>query len=121
MEYQSERTLDAACAPGVRYTISRMSLARRVELTRRMWELAGKSEFLEAGGGARERLEAALLARQIDGEYLRWGLRAIEGLTIDGVAATPEALAASGPEDLCREVVAAIRTECGLSEEERKN
>jgi hypothetical protein len=43
------------------------------------------------------------------------------GLEVDGVAATPELLASAGPEDLFREVVSAIKAECGLSETERKN
>jgi hypothetical protein len=40
---------------------------------------------------------------------------------LDGQPATPETLAAAGPEDLCREVVAAIKAESGLTEAERKN
>ena len=32
--------------------------------------------------------------------YLQWGLMTIEGLTIDGEAATPAQLLAKGPDDL---------------------
>jgi hypothetical protein len=48
-------------------------------------------------------------------------LQAVEGLELDGAPATPESLAGSGPEELFREAVAAVRAEAGLSEAERKN
>ena len=78
-------------------------------------------EFLEAGEDAREKLEAAVLAAEIDRAYLEWGLVAIEGLEIDGEAATPAALIGRGPLDLATEILARIKAECGLSEDERKN
>ncbi len=121
MEYQSEVVLESKCAPGVRLTIARISLGRRIELTRRIWEMAAKAEVLEAGSDQREKLEAALLASEVNRIYLAWGLVKIEGLMLDGQPATPETLIAAGPEDLCREALAAIKAECGLSEEERKN
>ncbi len=49
------------------------------------------------------------------------GWRAVEGLIIDGEAATVTQLLEKGPEDLAREIVGAIREQCGLSEAERKN
>jgi len=121
MQYESEKTAEAATAPGVKYTIARISLGRRIELTRRMWELARKVECLEAGEDPREKLEGALLAGEIDRLYLNWGLIRVEGLTLDGQTATPESLIAAGPEELCREILAAVKAECGLTEEERKN
>ncbi|MCX6638536.1 MAG: hypothetical protein NT090_26070 [Acidobacteria bacterium] len=68
-----------------------------------------------------ERAEAALLGREADRVYLEWGLVSVEGLEIDGEAATLEGLIASGPEPLCDEILRAIQAECGLSAEERKN
>ncbi len=121
MNYQSEASYEAKSAPGVKFTIARVSLGRRIELTKRIRELAAKLEFLEAGEDPREKLEAAVLAREIERAYLRWGLVRVEGLAIDGEAATPEALVEKGPEELCREVLGAIRAECGLSEAESKN
>ena len=53
--------------------------------------------------------------------YLRWGLREISGLLIDGEAATHELLLDRGPEDLVREILTSIRSECGLNPEESKN
>ncbi len=121
MEYASERRIDSGALPGAWFTIARMSFEGRLELTRRIWHLAGKVEHLEAGGDARAKLEAALVAGEIDREYLKWGLRTVGGLTVDGEEATPELVIARGPEALCREAVAAIKAECGLSADEVKN
>ncbi|MFL6546033.1 MAG: hypothetical protein ACJ8LM_12750 [Candidatus Udaeobacter sp.] len=68
-----------------------------------------------------EQTEAALadlLAKKL---YLEWGLAQIDGLTIDGNPAGVELLISKGPELLCDEIVAKIRAEIGLTEEERKN
>ena len=121
MEYNSTATLASVVAEGVSFTITRMSFGRRIELTRRIRELGRKVEFLEAGEDFREKIEATLVASEVDKLYIEWGLQQIEGLQIDGQAATPEILVSAGPEELCKEIVAAIRTECGLNEEERKN
>jgi hypothetical protein len=121
MEYASEARIESKTTAGVWFTIARMSFGRRIELTRRIWELAGRIEHLEAGGDARGKLEAALVGAEIDRVYLGWGLRKIEGLVIDGEPATPETAVAQGPEELCREVAAAIKAECGLTPEETKN
>ncbi len=43
------------------------------------------------------------------------------GLTVDGIAASPELLAERDRRNLFREALAAVRKELGLSEEERKN
>jgi hypothetical protein len=121
MEYTSSETIDSTGAPGVGYTLAKMSFGRRVELTRRIRELAGRKEFVEAGDSPNEKMEAGLLAFEIDRVYVLWGLKEVTGLTIDGLPATPESLAASGPEEIFREVLAAVKQQCGLSEAERKN
>ncbi len=121
MEYTSSETVSSLAAAGVRYTVAKISFGRRVELTRRIRELAGRKEFAEAGDTPNEKMEAALLASEIDRIYLMWGLLEVTGLELDGQAATPESLAASGPEELFREALAAVKRQCGLSEAERKN
>jgi len=68
-----------------------------------------------------EKLEAAVLAAEIDRVYLGWGLEEIAGLTIDDEPATPESLIDKGPMDLAREILSRVKRECGLSEDERKN
>ncbi len=87
----------------------------------RVRDLASKLEFFEAGSGNKDRVEADILSAEIDQLYLRWGLREVSGLTIDGRPATPDLLASSGPEDLFVEALNAVKSECGLSEAERKN
>jgi hypothetical protein len=77
--------------------------------------------FLESGSDLQERVEANLLAQEIDEMYLRWGLASIELLSTDGEPSTVESLIEKGPESLAREIVRAIKAECGLSNEERKN
>jgi hypothetical protein len=119
--HQSWAWFDAHTWAGVRYRIVAMSVARRIELARRIREIGRRLEFLEAGNDAREKLEAVVLAGEIDRAYLEWGLEAVEGLSIDGEAATPEMLIEKGPVDLAEEILARIKGECGLSEDERKN
>ena len=122
MTYESSKQVESKECAGVRFTVQRMSFGRRLELTRKVRELLGRLEFVRAGpGGPADDAEAALLAGEIDREYARWGLTAIEGLEIDGQPSTPEMLIERGPEKLLAEVLDAIRHEAGLDEEERKN
>ena len=122
MQYESEIEVESTAAPGVRLAVRRMSFARRLELTRRVQELAKKLAFLSAGeASADNEAEIALLAAEIDREYLSWGLARVEGLEIDGEPATPASLVEAGPEELVREALLAVRREAGLNEAERKN
>jgi len=106
---------------GVTFSINRISFGRRMELSRQVREISQRAAFLEAGNELREKIEASLLAQEIDAMYLRWGLVSIDGLTIDGEAATAVQLIEKGPEELMREIVSTIRGQCGLNEAERKN
>jgi hypothetical protein len=121
MTYESVVEVDSKIALGVRFTVARMSFGRRVDLMRRVRELARRAEFLEAGTQPGEKMDAGLLQAEIDRLYLGWGLRAVSGLVLDGGHASPELLAESGPEELFREALAAVRAETGLTDEERKN
>lgn len=121
MTYESMKLVDSQVAPGVRYTIARMSFGRRIDLMRRVRELARRIEFLEAGEDAGAKMEAGLLRAEIDRLYVDWGLRSVTGLEVDGAEATPLSLLESGPEDLFREALEAVRAETGLTEAERKN
>jgi hypothetical protein len=121
MKYESTVRIDSAVMPGVQFCVQRMSFGRRVELTRRIRELAERVEFLNAGESAKEKLDAALLSADVDRTYVLWGLRGVEGLELDGIPATPESLVSEGPEDLLREALTAIKAECGLSDDEIKN
>jgi hypothetical protein len=120
MNYASWLERESRAAPGVTFVLAKMSFGRRLELMRRLREIAQKVEFLEAGD-AREKIEAALLTSEIDRLYVMWGLKEVRGLELDGTPATPESLAAAGPEHLFREAVDMVKAECGLTETERKN
>jgi hypothetical protein len=118
--YESEAVVESRLHPGLRYRIRRMSFARRLELMRRVRELARRMEFLGAGKDPADKMDAALLQAEIEQLYVAWGVKAVEGLRVDGVIAGPDLLA-TGPEDVFREALAAVRREIGLSEEETKN
>ena len=121
MDYSREVTIESRTLPGVRFTIERPSFGRRMELVEQIRDLGEKLEFLEAGKSLRERLDAAIVAARIDRAIVNWGVKRIEGLTIDGAAPTAGQLADECPEELFREVAAAIKAQLGLSEFERKN
>lgn len=107
--------------PGVEFVIVRMTFGRRLELMKRVRDLAVRIEYFEAARDEKNRMESSLLGAEMDRLYLAWGLEEIRGLEIDSAAATPESFAELGPEPLVYEALAAIRAECGLSEAERKN
>jgi len=119
--YESVVAIRSKARPVVTFVINRVSFGRRMELSRRAREISRKAEFLEAGGQLGDKIEAGILAQEIDAMYLGWGLVSIRGLTIDGEAATVERLLEKGPDEVTREIVEAIKAECGLSEGERKN
>ena len=94
----------------MRYGIVRVSFGRRIELARRIREIGRKVEYLEAASDVREKLEATVLAAEIDRAYLEWGLDGVEGLEIDGAAATPAMLIERGPVELAMEILARIKS-----------
>ena len=119
--YQSVVWFESLVRPGVRCGILRVSFGRRIDLARRIREVGRKAEYLDAGGEVTDKLEAAVVAAEIDRAYLEWGWTSVEGLEIDGVAASPGMAIDAGPVELAAEVLARIKSECGLKEDERKN
>jgi len=119
--WNSRKVVVSEEVPGVEFVIARMTFGRRIELMREVRDLAARLEYFEAGRDARNDMEASLLGAEIDRLYLRWGLEEIRGLELDGVPATVESLIEKGPEELLFEALAAVKTECGLLENERKN
>lgn len=119
--YESTAWFDSESVPGVRFAVSRMSLGRRIALTRKVREIARNAEFLEAGQSTQEKMEAALMLAEVERIYLEWGLVGIEGLEIDGQAATPETAIERGPIRLAMEMLGRVKQEAGLSEDETKN
>lgn len=120
MEYESAITVESA-RPGVKLRVARMSFGRRLELMRQVRDLARQIEFLEAGGSPGDGMDGGLLRAEIDRMLVRWGVAGVSGLQVDGAEATAETLIASGPEDVFREALDAVKRQAGLSEEERKN
>jgi hypothetical protein len=121
VSYESAVTIESRVLPGVNFVINRISFGRRMDLSRRVREISQRTEFLEAGSELGEKIEAGILAQEVDAMYLRWALVAVDGLKIDGEPATVDQLVDRGPEELSREIVVAIKEQCGLSEAERKN
>jgi len=121
MTYESVSVVESKTAPGVKYSIARMSFARRVELMRQIRELARRMEFLEAGQAPGDKMDSTLVQAETNRLYLIWGLVEVSGLEVDGAAATPAVLAERGPESLFQEALAAVKAETGLSRTERKN
>ena len=121
VNYLSERTIESSVLAGVTFSIVRMSFGRRLELAKQLRSVCSRLEHANAGTSLDDRLEAALLAGDIDRMYIEWGLVRVDGLEIDGEPVTPSSLSDKAPEPFCREVLAAIKAECWLGEEERKN
>jgi hypothetical protein len=118
--YSSLLRYESKVMQGVKYAIRRVSLSQRIELTKKARELSIRHEFLRAGDAA-DQLEASLADLLVRRLYLEWGLAELSGLRMDGQRATVELLIEKGPEPLSEEIIAAIRAQLGLSEEERKN
>ena len=107
--------------PGVKYRVVRMSVGRRLDLTKRLRELMKQAEFLEASTVPQDKVQAAVLNGEVDQLYWGFGLEAIEGLDINGEPATPEIQYDRGPEALSREILTHIKASCTMSEAETKN
>jgi hypothetical protein len=118
--YSSLSWHESQTVKGVRFATRRISLAQRIELTRRAQELTLRYEFLKSGNTS-DQLEAALSDLLVRKLYLEWGLVQLEGLAVDRQPASAELLIEKGPEELSDEIIAVLQGEIGLSEEERKN
>jgi hypothetical protein len=121
MTYESTLSVKSTVCPDVTFTIRRVSVARRLELLRKVRELSARMEFYKAGARLDDKLDASIASAEVESLYVTWGVAKVDGLTIDGVDATAESLAASGPEELLREAATLVRAQLGLNEDQRKN
>ncbi len=121
MELTTALRRESQVLPGVAYTIRQVSFGGRLQLTRQISELLRKYQFHEAGDSPADRAEAACLAGEIDRLYLEWGLLSVDGLIVDGRNCDAAAAIECAPERLCAEILSAIKRECALPDEERKN
>ena len=107
--------------PGVKYRVVKMSMGRRIDLTRRVKDMMKKLEFLNAGSSTNDKVDAAILAGEMDRLYWDFGLEAIEGLDINGEQTSLNGQFEKGPEDLSREILMRIKQNIQLSQDEQKN
>ena len=122
MTYNSSTEMESQAIPGVRFRLRRVSFGRRLVLARLLRDrLEAITKLSLAAESEARAAETALLNAEIDAIHLRWGLAAIDGLEIDGAPATADSLIDAGPEELVREILAAVRHETGLGADERKN
>lgn len=119
--WESRKHIRSEQRPEVEYTVARMTFGRRLELMKKVRDLAARIEFFEAAQDAGNRMEASLLGAEMDRLFLEWGLQSVAGLEIDGELATVAAMIDHGPEDLVHEALGIVKAECGLTETERKN
>ena len=110
-DYESSVAISSQVMPGVRFSIPRMSFARRTELLRGIRDLAAKLPFLASSSEFGEKIEAGLTEQAIEELYVRWGLLSISGLRIDGQEADVDLLIQKGPESLAREIATAIKAQ----------
>lgn len=122
MNYESTTVFDSKALPGVRVRLRRISFGARLELARLLRDALERIDrAMSAPPGEARDAQAAGLAAEADMICLRWAVCGIEGLEIDGQAATVESLIERGPEPLVVETIERVRAECGLNEQERKN
>ena len=121
MNYESTFTIESTVLPGVTLTVLRVSIARRLELLKKVRELTARVEFYKAGAQLEDKLDASIASAEVESLYVLWGVSRVHGLTIDGAEATPESLVNHGPQSLVREAASVVRSQLGLSEEEIKN
>jgi hypothetical protein len=126
--------------PGVFYTLSKMSEARRAKLrldiapatskVRSLLRDMRRLEEVPVDERTADQLEDlmrmadeldTIAGGDIDPAWLRWGLRKLEGLTIDDVEADVEMLISDGPPALFSEIVDVIKKTAQLNGEDEKN
>jgi len=118
--HQSLLWLESETIPGVEFSIRKISLAQRIELSSRIRELTLRNEFLR-GGTPADQIEAQLADLLVQKLYVEWAVVDLKGLRIDGRPASLRDLIERGPESLVREISEAIIAHLELSDAERKN
>ncbi len=135
MNFDSRITLPSSLPEfaGVKFTFNKMTEGRRIKLRLAMADYHAKlreitdqaSKIME--DTPEDALKAFVLHQkvseivsdQINPMWVRWGLKSIDGLTIDGEPATVESLIESGPPELYAEIADAIKSASGLNEQQR--
>ena len=71
MTYESVLSATSSVQPDVTFTVRRVSVARRLELLRRVRELATRLEFYRAGAQLDDKLDASIASAWIDEQLAR--------------------------------------------------
>lgn len=90
------------------------------EKTENDLEKLTNDQSVSAAADIQKRIDT-VLRNEIYIVYVRDLLSGVDGLVINGVPATPETLISDGPLPLYEEILAAVKVELGLSEDEAKN
>jgi len=120
-ELEGAASFDSAEYHGVTFTIRRMTLRQRIYLLTDLHALYREHDFSKAGTSQADRINAHLSSLRIDEIFLRWGVLAIEGLSVDGKRLCVEDLAEYAPEGLVREILFRIRESIALDPGDEKN
>jgi len=119
-DYQSLLWLESETVPGVEFSIRKMSLAQRLELSSRVRGMTLRNEFLRSGALS-DQMEANVADLLVQKLYVEWAVADLKGLRIDGQPASLITLIDRGPECLVQEMAEAISAHLELSDAERKN
>ena len=111
MRYKSTVAVASRIVPGVTFRIKRASADRRLALMQRIKDRANADRQRRTAETPQDTMDAALVAAEVERIYVTTGVEEIAGLEVDGIPATPEILARSGPEGLFREVLQAVRAQ----------
>jgi hypothetical protein len=145
MDYENTERIESKVAPGVVIVYYKAIEERRIELRRQAADIAAKFRSLNAEvrklqyewakPDIDEPTKEDLMVRQenvleqqhtimiteLNPLYLRWGIKAVEGLKVNGVEIkTPDALL-HGPGELYAETIKTIHDRLGLNDDQIKN
>jgi hypothetical protein len=145
-QYKSTLPLESTTCPGVKFTLRKMSERKRHQfylavadstekirgflrdaqkLQPQVLAAAEDMELLAELTAEAERINQAVSAEQrfvIDPAWVRYGLKSVDGLEIDGEPATIDTLLGDdGPSELVQEIAAAIKAASVMPEAQLKN
>jgi len=121
VEHQTSFEFSPTSCAGVTCRIRKITFQRRLSLLRELRELARRYEFTAAGETVQDKYDAAVIQQEINKHYWDHFVLAVEGLSIDGVKASPETLWSDGPDNLVQEILKVVTSQAFLSADEAKN
>jgi hypothetical protein len=113
--------VESKVVAGARCRLARMSFGRRLSLMHAVRDAMAYREFKAAGDSVEDRLDASILALQLDRVYWHWGVLSVEGPPEANWPTDPARMWELAPEAFTREMLDIIKQTVGLSESDRKN